>query len=112
MATVLHPPPDRSAAETMPKRGEDVGGSAHSDHAAEEIPQPRWLESLLLFAIATGVYFYIGYHAVVEDGVVVFDALDRLTRAHMGWHNETPKLAAIGFVFPPLTTMLFLPFQI
>ena len=29
--------------------------------------------------------------------VVVFDALDRLTRAFMVWHNDPPKLAAIGF---------------
>jgi hypothetical protein len=30
----------------------------------------------------------------------------------MVWHNDPPKLAAIGFVFPPLTTMTFLPFTI
>ena len=75
-------------------------------------PRRAGSSSLLLFVVAAGVYFYVGYQTVVEDGVVVFDALDRLTRAYMVWHNEPPKLAAIGFVFPPLTTMVFLPFTI
>jgi hypothetical protein len=79
---------------------------------AEEISQPRWIEGLLLFAIAAGLYFWVGYRTVVDDGIVVFDALDRLARAYMVWHNEPPKLAAIGFVFPPLTTMVFLPLTI
>ena len=30
----------------------------------------------------------------------------------MAWHNDPPKLAAIGFVFPPLTTVVFLPFTL
>jgi hypothetical protein len=96
----------------MPQRVQAVGVPAHTEHVAEEIAPPRWVEQLLLFVVAAGVYFYVGYQTVVEDGVVVFDALDRLTRAYMVWHNEPPKLAAIGFVFPPLTTMVFLPFTI
>src|SRR5690606_36661685 len=44
--------------------------------------------------------------------VVVFDALNRLTNAYLVWWNDPPKLAAIGFLFPPLTTLVFLPVTI
>jgi hypothetical protein len=105
-------PPAQPAAGTSQHRVQAVRARAHFEHVGEEIRPPRWIEGLVLFAIAAGIYFWVGYRTVVEDGVVVFDALDRLTRAYMVWHNEPPKLAAIGFVFPPLTTMSFLPFTI
>ncbi len=110
MATTVQRPPERPVDDALPKRVQAVGVPAHAEHVAEEIGQPGWVEGLALFLVAAGVYFWLGYHTVVEDSVVVFDALDRLTRAYMVWHNEPPKLAAIGFVFPPLTTMVFLPF--
>ena len=46
----------------------------------------------------------------MDQHVVVFEAMDRLTRAYMVWFNDPPKLAAIGFAFPPVTTLAFLPF--
>ncbi|MEA2139255.1 MAG: hypothetical protein QOG56_2405, partial [Solirubrobacteraceae bacterium] len=112
MATVVQRPPQSPPADGTPRRVQAVGSNAHLGHVAEEISQPRWIEGLLLFAIAAGLYFWVGYRTVVDDGIVVFDALDRLARAYMVWHNEPPKLAAIGFVFPPLTTMVFLPLTI
>jgi hypothetical protein len=63
----------------------------------------------LVFAIAFGV---IGYQSTISHHVVVFDALDRLTRAFMVWHNDPQKLAAIGFIFPPLAKILMLPLAI
>jgi hypothetical protein len=71
-------------------------------------PPGRWI-SLGIFAIAVVVYAVVGYHVTVDQHVVVFDALDRLTRAYQVWYNDPPKLAAIGFSFPPLTTLVFLP---
>jgi hypothetical protein len=113
MATVVQRPPEPPPERPVPEhRVQAVRARAHFEHVAEEIPPPRWLERLLLFLIAAGVYFWVGYHTIVEDNVVVFDALDRLTRAYMAWHNDPPKLAAIGFVFPPLTTVIFLPFTL
>jgi hypothetical protein len=112
VATTVARPPERPVEDATPQRVQAVGGPAHTEHVAEEIAPPRWIEGLALFAIAAGVYFWVGYRTVVQDSVVVFDALDRLTRAYMVWHNEPPKLAAIGFVFPPLTTMVFLPFSV
>ncbi len=114
MATVVQRPPERETPQAP--RAEDrvqaARARARIEHGDEEIAQPRWIEGLLLFLIAAGVYFWVGYETIVEDGVVVFDALDRLTRAYMAWHNDPPKLAAIGFVFPPLTTVVFLPFTV
>ena len=113
MATVLQPAPESPAAGApSQERVQAVRARAHFEHVAEEIRLPGWIEGLALFVIAAGFYFWVGYETVVEDGVVVFDALDRLTRAYMVWHNDPSKLAAIGFVFPPLTTMSFLPFTI
>jgi hypothetical protein len=111
VATVLQGPPDPPTSdETSQQPARPARSRPHFEDVVEEVRLPRWIESLALFLIAAGIYFWVGYQTVVEDGVVVFDALDRLTRAYMVWHNEPPKLAAIGFVFPPLTTMSFLPF--
>ncbi|HEV3071593.1 MAG TPA: hypothetical protein VGY76_09265 [Solirubrobacteraceae bacterium] len=69
----------------------------------------RPLESLLLFLVGATAYAVLGASVVTSDHVVVFDALDRLTRAYMVWHNSPPKLAAVGFTFPPLSSLIFLP---
>ena len=68
------------------------------------------VESLAVFLFFTVVFTLLGYQVVVEQHVVVFEAMDRLTRAYMVWFNDPPKLAAIGFAFPPVTTLAFLPF--
>jgi hypothetical protein len=69
----------------------------------------RPIESLLVFVLFTGAYALLGAKVVTGDHVVVFEALDRLTRAYMVWHNSPPKLAAVGFTYPPLTSLIFLP---
>jgi hypothetical protein len=73
---------------------------------------PRALESLLIFALSATAYALIGVQIVTVDHVVVFEGLDRLTRAFMVWHNSPPKLAAVGFNYPPLTSLIFLPLTI
>jgi hypothetical protein len=70
---------------------------------------PRWAESLLIFLLSAIAYALVGVQVVTADHVVVFEALDRLTRAYMVWHNSPPKLAAVGFTYPPLTSLIFLP---
>jgi hypothetical protein len=77
--------------------------------AAPGIKLPGKLLSFATFAAATIVYALIGYHVTVDQHVVVFDALDRLTRAYQVWYDDPPKLAAIGFSFPPITTLVLLP---
>ncbi|MCW3015472.1 MAG: hypothetical protein JWO02_2564 [Solirubrobacterales bacterium] len=65
-----------------------------------------------LFVLAAVFYGWIGYRTTIGSHVVVFDALDRLAGSYLVWHNDPPKLAAIGFVFPPITTMALLPFAV
>lgn len=76
-----------------------------------DIEHRRW-ESLLVFAVFTGGYFWFGYWLVVDMHVVGFETLDRLNRALMVWHNDPPKLSAIGFDYPPLATLLVAPLAI
>lgn len=70
---------------------------------------PGRLESLLLFALFTAFYAVLGVHVIGVNRVIVFDAMDHLSRAYMVWWNAPPKLAAVGFDYPPLTTLVFLP---
>ncbi len=69
----------------------------------------RLAESMLLFVLFTAFYAVVGVLTIDSGNVVVFDAMDRLSRAYMIWWNDPPKLAAAGFVFPPLTTFVYLP---
>lgn len=70
---------------------------------------PGRVETLIVFLAFAIAFGAIGYQVVTQQHVVVFDALDRLTRAYLVWHNDPPKLASIGFLFPPLSTMVLLP---
>jgi hypothetical protein len=67
------------------------------------------IESLVIFVVALAAYFGLGDQVVLHQHVVVGDGLSRLTHAFLAWHNDPPKLAAIGFFWPPLETMSFLP---
>src|SRR4051812_9963151 len=101
MATVEAP--DRPAPLRWPK-------------GLEERPRGRLLrsapviETALIFLIFFGIYFAVGYKVVVEQHLVNFDALARLAHAFFVWFNSPPKLAAVGFVWPPFQTLVFLPF--
>ena len=64
---------------------------------------------LTLFVTAFAAYFALGYRIVVQQHVIPFDAMARLAHAYFVWWNAPPKLAAIGFVWPPLSTIVFLP---
>ena len=77
-----------------------------------EISPPRGWMAFAVFALFFAAFALVGYFFVVEKHVIIFDALDRLTRAFLVWHNEPQKLAAIGFSFPPIDTIVFLPLAI
>jgi hypothetical protein len=64
---------------------------------------------LALFAVAFAAYAAIGLVAALGFHVVVGDAESRLAHAYMVWWNDPPKLSAIGFVWPPLQTVVLLP---
>jgi hypothetical protein len=104
--SVTVPMPAREAIVPAPPRR---GSSIVPFVAGQARTVPRAVESLLLFLVSAGAYALIGAQIVTVDHVVVFEGLDRLTRAYMVWHNSPPKLAAVGFTYPPLTSLIFLP---
>lgn len=83
----------------------DVGHGPH-DYG---VKLPSLGISLIILVVLWVAYSVLGYQTTVNSHVVVFDALDRLSRAYLVWHNDPPKLASIGFFYPPLTTMVLLP---
>ena len=70
------------------------------------------LESLIIFLLFGVAFGLLGYWLVVEDKIVTFDSVNRLSGAYLTWHGSPPKLAAIGFSVPPLQTIVLLPFTI
>ncbi|WP_395696065.1 hypothetical protein [Nocardioides sp.] len=77
----------------------------------DDVPKRRW-ESLLVFLLFAVGYSWFGYWVVVDLHVVGFETLDRLNRGLMVWHNDPAKLSAIGFDYPPLSTLLIAPLAI
>jgi len=55
-------------------------------------------------------YGSLGYRLVVQQHLVVGDAVARLAHGFFVFYGAPPKVVAIGFVWPPLMTMVFLPF--
>ncbi len=68
------------------------------------------VEGSLLFAIAAAVYCGLGIWLLRDKHLIVFDGFARLSHAYFVWWNLPPKLTAIGFVWPPVATLVFLPF--
>lgn len=69
-----------------------------------------WKEPAAVFACAYLVYAICGLYAVLGLDLVVGDAESRLAHAFFVWWNEPSKLTAIGFYWPPLQTLVLLPF--
>jgi hypothetical protein len=76
------------------------------------VPRERnraWIERAALFAVAYAVYAGIGLYTTLGLHVVLGDAESRLAHASFVWFNVPHKLSAIGFVWPPLQTLVLLP---
>lgn len=73
-----------------------------------DIERRRW-ESIGVFAFFLIAWSLFGHWLVVGKHVVGFETLDRLNRALIVWHNDPPKLSALGFDYPPLATLLVTP---
>lgn len=63
----------------------------------------------LAFAISFAVYASLGYWLQVRHGFIIGDALSRVQAAQSVLESRQPHLAAIGFIFTPLTAMVNLP---
>lgn len=62
-----------------------------------------------LFAVTLAVYLAVGYWLQVRNGFILGDALSRVSAAQGALFSRDPHLAAIGFIFTPLTAMLQIP---
>ena len=63
----------------------------------------------ILYAIAFTLYVAVGYWLQVRHGYILGDALARVSAAQSVVFSRDPHLAAIGFVFTPLTAMVEIP---
>jgi hypothetical protein len=73
----------------------------------------RWtrarLESAIVFAVAFLAFLLLGWWTTLHLHVVPGDGISRLAHGYFVFWNDPAKLAAIGFVWPPLITLAFLP---
>jgi hypothetical protein len=62
-----------------------------------------------VFLTSLVVYLVVGYWLQVQHGFIIGDALSRVSAAQSVLFSRDPHLAAIGFVFTPLTAMVQIP---
>jgi 4-amino-4-deoxy-L-arabinose transferase-like glycosyltransferase len=55
------------------------------------------------------VYLFVGYWLQVRHGFIIGDSLSRVASAQAVLFSRDPHLAAIGFIFTPLTAMAQIP---
>lgn len=66
------------------------------------------LAGLLLFLF----YLCLGAYLAMVRGYLPYDALARLVSAYLVFYGQEMKLATIGFVWPPIPTLLILPLAV
>jgi hypothetical protein len=64
---------------------------------------------IVVYAVALVGYLAVGYWLQVRHGFILGDALSRVSAAQSVLFSREPHLAAIGFIFTPLTAMVQLP---
>lgn len=70
----------------------------------------RWQWNLLGGTALFGFYFALGAYLCLARNYLPYDALARLVSAYLVFYGAEIKLATIGFVWPPIPTLLLLPF--
>ena len=63
----------------------------------------------LVYVTVLAVYLAVGYWLQVRNGFILGDALSRVQASESVLYSRDPHLAAIGFIFTPLTAMLEIP---
>jgi len=71
-------------------------------------PSDRLLKAVA-FSASCAVYLGVGYWLQVRHGFILGDALSRVSAAQSVIFSRDPHLAAIGFIFTPLTAMVQIP---
>ena len=72
----------------------------------------RWSDRRLKAAVyftALTLYLVVGYWLQVGHGFILGDTLSRVSAAQSVLFSRDPHLAAIGFIFTPLTSMVQIP---
>ncbi len=66
-------------------------------------------ESYVVFSLVFGLSLGAAYVAVFNYQMLMVDAVARVAHAFLVFNNNQAKLAVIGFIWPPLPTLLLLP---
>lgn len=72
-------------------------------------PRPDRRLKAAVFCCCTALYVAVGYWLQVRQGYIMGDALSRVFAAQSVLFSREPHLAAIGFIFTPLTAMVQIP---
>lgn len=68
------------------------------------------IASLLLLTLAFGAFYYLAAGLLYRSGYISHGLLFFAEKVLLALHGEPPRLVNIGFVYPPLTFLLMLPF--
>lgn len=106
-----------SATGTITNSPEDLSNGDRRGGARERISRREggWAttwETAAVFAFFFVLYSVVGYWVTVRLLAIPFDATARLAHAYFALYGDPAKLAAIGFVWPPVPTLIYLPFAI
>jgi hypothetical protein len=63
----------------------------------------------LAYVLSVAAYLAVGYWLQVKHGFILGDSLSRVSAAQTVLFSRDPHLAAIGFIFTPLTAMVQIP---
>lgn len=78
------------------------------DDAAAKARRPWW-PAVVLFLILTSTYFTVGAVMIIRYNFFESDALSRVANAGYTLMSRDPHLAAIGFVWNPLPSLVQIP---
>lgn len=74
--------------------------------------RPETREAIALFLVVFAAYTALGWYTTVHLLAAPFDAVSRLAHADFVLHADPGKLTAIGFVWPPVITLVLIPFAV
>jgi hypothetical protein len=78
---------------------------------AQPAPERRILtEARIVFVLSTALYLTVGALLVFHFHSVLGDSMSRVGNAYYMIYSRDPKLAAVGFVWMPLPSLLMVPF--
>lgn len=72
----------------------------------------RWREDLLIGSVLFLAYLALSAYLLFAKDLQPGDALARMVSAYLVFRGHQTKLATIGFVWPPIPTLLILPFAL